>query len=83
MLCYIIWTYVIIDLNDEEIVRMFSGKELQKTNQKEFKVKKAIKRKCNMLYLKWKVCEYFRKSKSLGGRVKAGLDSSNHATTKN
>ena len=54
MLYYVIWTYVIIYLNGEEVVRMFSEKELQKTNQKEFKVKKAIKRKCNMLYLKWK-----------------------------
>ena len=54
MLYYVIWTYVIIDLNGEEVVRMFSEKELQKTNQKEFKVKKAIKRKCKMLYLKWK-----------------------------
>ena len=54
MLYYVIWTYVIIDLNGEEVVRMFSEKELQKTNQKEFKGKKAITRKCNMLYLKWK-----------------------------
>ena len=30
------WTYVISDLNGEEIVGMFYKKELQKTNQKEF-----------------------------------------------
>ena len=32
------WIYVIIDLNGEEIVRTFYGKEFQKTNQKEFKI---------------------------------------------
>ena len=31
------WTYVIIDLNGKEIVGSFCEKELQKTNQKEFK----------------------------------------------
>ena len=30
------WTYVISDLNGEEIVGMFYKKELQKPNQKEF-----------------------------------------------
>ena len=33
---------------------MFSEKELQKTNQKEFRVEKVIKRKGNKLYVKWK-----------------------------
>ena len=32
------WTYVISDLNSEEIVGMFYEKEEQKTNQKEFKI---------------------------------------------
>ena len=32
------WTYAISDLNGEEIVRTFSKNELQKTNQKEFRV---------------------------------------------
>ena len=31
------WTYVISDLNGEEIVRAFYKKELQKTNQKKLK----------------------------------------------
>ena len=31
------WTYVINDLNQEEIVRTFYENELQKTNQKEFR----------------------------------------------
>ena len=48
------WTYVISDLNGEEIVGSFYEKELQKTNQKEFRIKKVIKRKINNLYGKWK-----------------------------
>ena len=39
------WTYVIINLNGEEIVRTFYEKELQKTNQELFRVEKVIKRK--------------------------------------
>ena len=49
-----LWTYVINDLNGEEIVGTFYGKELQKTNQKEFKIEKIIKRKGDKLYVKWK-----------------------------
>ena len=48
------WTYVISDLKGEEIVRTFYEKELQKTNQKEFRVEKVIKKKSNKLYVKWK-----------------------------
>ena len=47
-------TYVINDLNGEEIIVTFYGKELQKTNQKEFKIEKVIKRKGDQLYVKWK-----------------------------
>ena len=46
------WTYVISDLNGEEIVCSFYEKELQKTNQKEFRIEKVIKRKGNK-YVKW------------------------------
>ena len=49
------WTYVISDFNDEEIVRMFCEKELQKTNQTDFRIEKVIKRKGNKLYLNGKV----------------------------
>ena len=42
------------DLKGEEIVRAFNEKELQKTNQKEFRVEKVIKRKGNKLYVKYK-----------------------------
>ena len=48
------WTYVISDLNGEEIVGSFYKKELQKTNQKEFRIEKLIKRKGNKFYVKWK-----------------------------
>ena len=48
------WTYFISDLNGEEIVVMFHGRELQKTNQKKFRFEKGIKRKDDKLYVKWK-----------------------------
>ena len=48
------WTYVISDLNIEEIIGSFYEKEVQKTNRKEFRIEKVIKRKGNKLYLKWK-----------------------------
>ena len=38
------WTYVITDLNGEEIVETFYKKELQKINQKEFRFEKVIKK---------------------------------------
>ena len=39
------WTYIISDLNGKEIVRSFYEKELKKTNQKEFRIKKSLKGK--------------------------------------
>ena len=39
------WTYVINDLNCEEIIGTFYEKELQITNQEEFRIEKVIKRK--------------------------------------
>ena len=48
------WTYVINDLNGEEITGSFYEKELQKTNQKEFRIEKVLKRKDDKLYVKWK-----------------------------
>ena len=35
------WTYIINDLKGEEIVGIFYEKELQKTNQKEFRIEKS------------------------------------------
>ena len=48
------WTYVINDLNNEGIIGTFYEKELQKTNQKEFRTEKVIKRMGDKLYVKWK-----------------------------
>ena len=48
------WTYVITDLNGEEIMGTFYEKELQKTNQEEFRIEKVIKRKDNKMFVKWK-----------------------------
>ena len=47
-------TYVINDLNGEEIIRTFYEKELQKTNQQEFRIEKLIKKKDDKLYVKRK-----------------------------
>ena len=48
------WTYVINDLNGEEIIGTFYEKELQKANQQEFRIEKVIKKKGDKLYVKWK-----------------------------
>ena len=48
------WTYVINDLNGEEIIGTFYEKELQKTSQEEFRIEKVVRRKGNKLYVKWK-----------------------------
>ena len=48
------WTYAISDLNGEEITGSFHEKELQKTNQKELRIEKVLKRKVDKLYVKWK-----------------------------
>ena len=57
------WTYVINDLNCEEITGSFYEKEItgsfyekevQKTNQKEFRIEKVLKRNGDKLYVKYK-----------------------------
>ena len=48
------WTYVINDLNGKKIIGSFYEKELRKTNKKEFRIEKVIKRKGDKLYVKWK-----------------------------
>ena len=48
------WTYVINDLNGEEIIGTFYEKELQKTNQKEFRTEKVLRKKGDKLYITWK-----------------------------
>ena len=47
-------TYIINDLNGEKITGTFYEKELQKTNQEEFRIEKVIKRKGDKIYVKWK-----------------------------
>ena len=44
-------TYVVSDLNGEEITRSFYEKELQKTRQEKFRIEKVLNRK---FYVKWK-----------------------------
>ena len=48
------WAYVIHNLNGKEIVETFYENKFQKANQKEFRIDKVIKRKCDKLYVKWK-----------------------------
>ena len=48
------WTYITNYLNGEEIIETFYEKDLQKTNQKDFRIEKVIKKKGNKLYVKWK-----------------------------
>ena len=47
------WTYVVNDLNGEEITGTFYDKELQKIDQQEFKIEKVIKKKGDKLCVKW------------------------------
>ena len=43
------WTYVISNLKDEEIFGTFYKKELQKTDTKDYRTEKVMKRKCDKL----------------------------------
>ena len=89
-------TCVINDLNGEEIIGTFYEKELQKTNQKEFRTEKVIKKKRNKLYVKWKgygssfnscidkkvkMSQYFPKPyEPFGGDINVEVNLSNYAT---
>ena len=44
------WTYVISDLNGEEIVGTFFLKKITKKTQEEFRIEKVIKRNVDKLY---------------------------------
>ena len=48
------WSYVISDVNGEPIAGRFYEKKLQKTSQEKFRIEKIIKRKGDILYVKWK-----------------------------
>ena len=47
-------TYTISNLNGVKVIGTFYEKELQTTNQKEFRIEKILKRKGDKLYVKWK-----------------------------
>ena len=49
-------TYVISDINGEEILGKFYERELRKSNRKEYRVEKVIKKKGDKLYVRWKGC---------------------------
>ena len=57
----VLWTYVINDLNGEEIIRTFYEKELLKTNEQEFRIEKVIKEKSDKLYVTWKGYDSFNR----------------------
>ena len=50
----VLWTYLISDLNGEEITGSLQGKEVQKASQEKFRIEKVLKRKGDELYVKWK-----------------------------
>ena len=50
------WIYVANDLNGEKITGSFYEKKLQKSNQKQFRIEKVLKRKGDKLYVNWKGC---------------------------
>ena len=45
---------VVNDLNSEGIAETFYEKELQKPNQREYRIEKITKKKCDKLYVKSK-----------------------------
>ena len=45
---------LIVILMEEKFLESFTEKNCKKTNQKEFRVEKVIKRKGDKLYVKWK-----------------------------
>ena len=45
---------LLVTLKTKKIVGAFCERQLQKRNQKEFRVEKVIKRKSDKLYVKWK-----------------------------
>ena len=45
------WTYIVSNLNGEEITGSFYEKELQITSQEKFKIEKVLKRKGDKLYM--------------------------------
>ena len=50
----VLWTDTVNDLNDQKVIGTLYEKELQKTNQKKFRIEKVLKTKGDRLYVKWK-----------------------------
>ena len=50
----VLWTYVVSDLNGEEITGRFYEKELQEASQEKCRIEKVLKRKGDKLYVQWK-----------------------------
>ena len=46
--------YAINDLNGDDIIGTLYEKELQKTNQQEFRIEKLTNKRVDKLYVKWK-----------------------------
>ena len=46
------WSHVINDLNGEEVIVRFHEKELQKTNQEEFRIEKKLTKNGDKLYVR-------------------------------
>ena len=89
------WTYLINDLNGEEIIGIFYEKELQKTNQEEFRIEKRNKekrmsnRKDMMIHsvvglIKWMLYKnesiFPKPYEPFGGDITVKVDLSNYAT---
>ena len=47
---YMLW----VVLTEKKLLELFAKNELQKTNQKEFRIEKVIKKRGDKLYVKWK-----------------------------
>ena len=48
------WTYMTNNLNGDEIIETYYEKELQKNNQRKFRIEKVIKKNGHKLYVKRK-----------------------------
>ena len=48
-------------LVEKKLLELLRKKQLQKASQKESRIEKVIKRKCNKLYVKWKGYDHFFK----------------------
>ena len=48
------WTYIISDLSGEKVIGTFYEKELQITNQEEFRIEEVIRKKGDKLHVIWK-----------------------------